>query len=180
MAQDLELATIGGGCFWCVEAVLEQLNGVSHVVSGYSGGHVENPTYEQVCGKQTGHAEVIQVHFDPKVLSFANLLEAFFASHDPTTPNRQGNDVGPQYRSVIYYHSAEQKQTAEQVIQTLNAAQIFPGPIVTEVAAFKNFYAAEDYHQGYYRSHPYEPYCAYLITPKLAKFRKVFASKMKA
>jgi peptide-methionine (S)-S-oxide reductase len=179
MAQVTQLATIGGGCFWCVEAVLENLNGVEKLVSGYAGGHVENPTYEQICEKQTGHAEVIQVHFDPTVISFRELLEAFFASHDPTTLNRQGNDVGPQYRSVIFYHSAEQKQTAEELIQTLNREGIFPAPIVTEVTAFTNFYAAEDYHQGYYRANPYQPYCAFLITPKLAKFRKAFASKLK-
>lgn len=179
MAAQLEIATIGGGCFWCVEAVLELLRGVEKVVSGYAGGHVVQPTYEAVCGKQTGHAEVVQVHFDPSVISYQTLLEAFFASHDPTTPNRQGNDVGPQYRSAIFYHSDVQKQTAEQLITTLNAAQIFPGPIVTEVTGFSNFYAAEDYHQGYFRGNPYQPYCAFLISPKVAKFRKTFATLMK-
>jgi peptide-methionine (S)-S-oxide reductase len=174
-----EVATVGGGCFWCTEAVLEQLRGVEKVVSGYAGGHVPNPTYEQVCGKQTGHAEVVQVTFDPDVISYREILEAFFVSHDPTTLNRQGNDVGPQYRSVIYYHSPEQKATAEKVIADLTAEGVFPNPIVTEVAAASEFYPAEDYHQGYYRGNPTQPYCAFVVGPKVAKFRKQYAAKLK-
>ena len=172
-----EQATLGGGCFWCLEAVFEQLQGVQSVVSGYAGGHVPDPTYEQVCGKDTGHAEVVRVAFDPAVVSYREILEVFFATHDPATPNRQGNDVGPQYRSVVFYHSDEQKQVAEQLIRELTG--VFPGPVVTQIAPLTNFYPAEGYHQGYYRGNPSQPYCAYVVAPKVAKFRQRFAGKMK-
>ena len=173
--SNLSLATFGGGCFWCTEAVFEEAKGVEKVVSGYAGGHVVNPTYEAVCGKKTGHAEVIQITFDPSVISFRELLGIHFATHDPTTPNRQGNDVGPQYRSVIFFHSSEQERTAREVIAELNAEEIFPNPIVTEVVAIPEFYAAEDYHQGYFRQNPMQPYCAFVTAPKVAKFREKFA-----
>jgi peptide-methionine (S)-S-oxide reductase len=175
----MEIATIGGGCFWCTEAVFEEVRGVQSVVSGYAGGHAVNPTYEQVCGKKTGHAEVVQITFDPGVIGLADILGIFFATHDPTTPNQQGNDVGPQYRSAIFYHSEEQKQIADRVIAELTAAKIFPKPIVTEITAFTNFYPAEAYHQGYFRNNPMQPYCAYLIGPKVAKFRKQFEKWLK-
>jgi peptide-methionine (S)-S-oxide reductase len=179
MTSNRELATLGGGCFWCVEAVLEQLRGVEKVESGYAGGAAPDPTYRQVCTGGTGHAEVVQVTFDPSAISFRDLLEVFFATHDPTTPNRQGADVGTQYRSVVFYHSPEQKQTAESLIAELDAAGVWPGPIVTEVAPAPPFYKAEDYHQGYYRGNPAQPYCAAVINPKLAKLRKGFAAKLK-
>jgi peptide-methionine (S)-S-oxide reductase len=175
---ETEVATLGGGCFWCLEAVFEQLRGVEKVVSGYAGGHVANPSYEQVCGKGTGHAEVVQVTFDPAVVSYRELLEVFFATHDPTTKDRQGNDVGPQYRSVIFYHSDAQRQTAERLIAELVAEKVFPGPIVTEVVPFTAFYPAEGYHQGYFRANPAQPYCAVVVAPKVAKFRKQFAAKL--
>lgn len=174
-----EMATLGGGCFWCLEAVFEQLRGVEVVVSGYAGGHVENPTYEQVCGKKTGHVEVVQVTFDPAVLTYREVLEVFFATHDPTTPNQQGNDVGPQYRSAIFYHSEDQKTVAEELIAELVREKAFPNPIVTEVAPLTQFFAAEDYHQGYFRANPYQPYCSFVVSPKVAKFRKTFAEKLK-
>ncbi len=175
MPPDLELATFGGGCFWCTEAVFEDAKGVEKVISGYAGGHVTNPTYEAVCGKKTGHAEVIQISFDPAVISYRDLLGIHFATHDPTTLNRQGNDVGPQYRSVIYFHSPEQQRTVREVIAELDAGGMFPNPIVTEVAALLEFYAAEGYHQGYYRQNPLQPYCAFVTGPKVAKFREKFA-----
>ncbi|OWK47353.1 peptide-methionine (S)-S-oxide reductase MsrA [Fimbriiglobus ruber] len=174
-----ETATLGGGCFWCVEAVFELLKGVESVESGYAGGHVPNPTYEQVCTKTTGHAEVLQIRFDPAVVSFRDILRVFLTAHDPTTLNRQGNDVGPQYRSVIFYHSPEQKRVAEEVIAEVTAEKLWADPVVTEVAPFTKFYPAEGYHQGYYRDNPYQPYCAYVISPKVAKFRKQFAAKLK-
>lgn len=174
-----EVATLGGGCFWCLEAVFDDLVGVQDVVSGYSGGHVKNPTYQQVCAKITGHAEVIQVAFDNAVISFENVLNVFFAVHDPTTVNRQGNDVGPQYRSAIFYHSPEQKATAEALIQRLNAQQLWSAPIVTQVAAFDTFYPAEDYHQEYFRNNPEQGYCVYVVAPKVAKFRKQFMASLK-
>jgi peptide-methionine (S)-S-oxide reductase len=177
-----EVATLGGGCFWCLEAVFEQLRGVDSVVSGYAGGHVPSPTYEQVCGKQTGHAEVVQVTFDPSVISYRELLTVFFATHDPTTRDRQGNDVGPQYRSVIFYHSEEQKKAAEEtimLIEDLTEDDEFSQPIVTEVVPFTTFYPAEGYHQGYFRGNPAQPYCAVVVAPKVAKFRKQFAAKLK-
>jgi peptide-methionine (S)-S-oxide reductase len=169
-----ELATVGGGCFWCTEAVFELAKGVEKVLSGYAGGHVANPTYEAVCGKKTGHAEVIQITFDPAVITYREILSIFFGTHDPTTPNRQGNDVGPQYRSVIFFHSPEQERTARDLIAELDRDAIFPGPIVTEVAPLPEFYPAEDYHQGYYRQNPMQPYCAFVTAPKVAKFREKF------
>lgn len=172
----LETATFAGGCFWCVEAVFQALKGVQAVESGYAGGHVPNPTYEQVCGKKTGHAEVIRLTFDPEAISFRELLEVFFVTHDPTTKNRQGNDVGPQYRSAVFYESEEQKRITEEVIAELAGA--FPSPIVTEVVPFANYYPAEDYHQNYYNDNPGDGYCNFAIPPKLAKLRAKFASKL--
>lgn len=175
-----EVATLGGGCFWCLEAAFTDLQGVESVVSGYSGGHVPNPGYRQVCAGDTGHAEVVQVTFDPTVIGYRDLLEVFFSIHDPTTLNRQGADVGSQYRSAIFTHSAEQQASAEQVIAELNAAHIWPDPIVTEVAPFRAFYRAEGYHQNYYRDNPQQPYCRIVIAPKLAKLRQHFAERLKA
>jgi peptide-methionine (S)-S-oxide reductase len=174
-----EHATLGGGCFWCLEAVFDQLRGVEKVVSGYAGGSVPDPTYKAVCRGDTGHAEVVQVTFDPAVISYRELLEVFFAVHDPTTPNRQGNDVGPQYRSVILYHSPEQKAAAEAVIAGLTAEKVWPNPVVTELASLTRFYPGEDYHQDYYRSNPAQPYCALVVGPKVAKALKAFAAKLK-
>ncbi|HRI57136.1 MAG TPA: peptide-methionine (S)-S-oxide reductase MsrA [Anaerolineae bacterium] len=174
-----EVATLGGGCFWCLEAAFDQVRGVEEVVSGYSGGFVVNPTYRQVCDGKTGHAEVTQLTFDPAVITFREILEIFFALHDPTTLNRQGGDVGPQYRSAIFYHSPEQKATAQAVIAELNAAQIFDKPIVTEVTGVTRFYPAEDYHQEYYSNNPNQPYCQVVVSPKVAKLRKNFAGKLK-
>jgi peptide-methionine (S)-S-oxide reductase len=175
-----EVATLGGGCFWCLEAVYEQLRGVEKVESGYSGGPVPNPTYRQVCTGTTGHAEVVQVTFDPEAVSFREILEVFFTIHDPTTLNRQGADVGPQYRSAILYHDEEQRRVAEEVISELEAEDIWGDPIVTEVTPFDAFYVAEDYHQGYYRNNEYQPYCQVVIAPKVAKFRKQYLEKLKA
>jgi peptide-methionine (S)-S-oxide reductase len=174
-----ETATLGGGCFWCTEAVFDQLDGVSDVVSGYSGGHVVNPTYRQVCNADTGHAEVIQLRFDPARISFREILEVFFSSHDPTTLNRQGNDVGPQYRSAIFYHSPEQRATAEALIAELNELKAFVRPIVTEVTAFDRFYPAEDYHQEYFERNGGQPYCQFVVAPKVAKFKKQYAERLK-
>lgn len=173
------VATLGGGCFWCLEAVFENLKGVESVVSGYCGGHLDNPTYRQVCNGNTGHAEVVQVTFDPAIVSFRDVLDVFFATHDPTTLNRQGHDVGTQYRSAIFYHSPEQKETAEKRIAELNAAGIWDRPIVTQVVPFETFYPAEDYHQGYFRTNPEQAYCQAVVSPKVAKFRKQFADKLK-
>ena len=172
-----KVATLGGGCFWCLEAVYQEMDGISTIVSGYSGGHVANPTYEQVCGKKTGHAEVVQLTFDPERVSYRTLLEVFFAIHDPTTLNAQGNDVGPQYRSAIFTHDDEQTREAKAIIAELNAERVFDAPIVTEVAPLDIFYPAESYHQNYYRLHSVQPYCAFVISPKLSKFRKHFGSK---
>ena len=174
-----ELATLAGGCFWCLEAVFEQLRGVEKVESGYSGGATVKPSYEQVCTGSTGHAEVVQVTFDPSVISYAEVLDVFFAVHDPTTLNRQGPDTGTQYRSAIYYHSPQQKETAERRISELNAAKIWDAPIVTEVKPLTQFYKAEEYHQGYFRQHPDQGYCQYVVSPKVAKFRKHFADKLR-
>lgn len=181
MALDssLQKATLGGGCFWCLEAVYDDLRGVTDVVSGYAGGHVPNPTYEQVCTKMTGHAEVVQVTFDPAQISFREILEVFFTIHDPTTLNRQGNDVGPQYRSAIFYHSETQRQTAETVMQEVEAAQLWPNPLVTEVTPLDVFYPAEDYHQEYFKHHPYAMYCQLVIAPKVSKFRKKYLDRLK-
>jgi peptide-methionine (S)-S-oxide reductase len=174
-----EITTLAGGCFWCLEAVFEQLRGVQRVESGYSGGHLAEPTYQQVCTGDTGHAEAVQVTFDPSVIPFRDILDVFFATHDPTTLNRQGMDVGTQYRTAIFYHSPEQKQTAEQRIGELNAEQIWDGPIVTEVIPFERFYPAEEYHREYYRRNPEQGYCRAVISPKVAKFRKRFADRLK-
>ena len=176
-----EIATLAGGCFWCLEAVYDQLKGVESVESGYMGGARPNPSYEQVCSGSTGHAEVVQVRFDPAVVSYADLLAVFFTIHDPTTPNRQGNDVGTQYRAAIFYHSPEQKRVAEETIERLGREQIFAKPIVTEVTAAAPFYKAEDYHQEYYaRVGGANPYCSYVIEPKVAKFRKHYMDRLKA
>lgn len=176
---NLEVATLGGGCFWCIEAVFDDLEGVISVESGYSGGRRPNPTYEQVCTGTTGHAEVVQITFDPRQLSFEDLLKVFFTIHDPTTPNRQGADVGAQYRSVIFYRDQKQKETAERVIRELDTQNIWPVPIVTEIAPFDTFYVAEDYHQEYFANNPAQPYCNVVIAPKVAKFRKQFADRLK-
>ncbi|MFW9786240.1 MAG: peptide-methionine (S)-S-oxide reductase MsrA [Candidatus Thorarchaeota archaeon] len=174
----METATFGSGCFWCTEAVFQQLKGVESVVSGYSGGHVENPSYRQVTTGRTGHAEVCQVQYDPEQISFEDLLEVFFNTHDPTTLNRQGHDVGTQYRSVIFYHSEEQRKTAERVKAELDSSGTWENPIVTEIVPFEKFYQAEDYHQNYYRNNPTEGYCRVVIAPKLNKFEKVFKLKI--
>ena len=174
-----EVATLGGGCFWCLEAVFEELRGVGKVVSGYAGGTVTDPSYEQVCTGQTGHAEVVQVAFDPAVISYRDILDVFFATHDPTTRNRQGADVGTQYRSVIFYQTPEQKRIAEERIAELNAAKIWNAPIVTEVEPLKAFYPAEGYHQSYFRNNPAQSYCQVVIAPKLAKFRKHFGPALR-
>lgn len=178
-AANLETATFGAGCFWCVEAVFQRLKGVESVASGYSGGKAANPTYEQVCTGTTGHAEVCQITYDPRQLSFEQLLEVFWKTHDPTTLNRQGNDVGTQYRSVVFYHSEEQKKLAQQYKARLDSSGAFPAPIVTEIAPFTVFYKAEDYHQNYYRENPSQGYCRMVIAPKMEKFEKVFAEKLK-
>ena len=174
-----EVATLAGGCFWCLEAVYEQLMGVESVVSGYTGGHIVNPSYEQVCSGRTGHAEVVQVTFDPQIVSYKDVLGVFFAIHDPTTLNRQGADVGPQYRSAIFYHDERQKATAEETIAELEASKTWASPIVTEVTALTEFYVAEGYHQEYYRRNAAQPYCQIVISPKVAKFRKEYAANLK-
>lgn len=174
-----EIATLGEGCFWCSEAVFQRIKGVIKVESGYSGGTVPNPTYEAVCTGKTGHAEVVQITFDPLIILFAELLEIFFSTHDPTTLNRQGADVGTQYRSVIFYHNNEQKRISEEMIRKLNESKIWDNPIVTEVSQFKNFYKAEDYHQNYYNNNKFQPYCSFVITPKLEKLKKYFRNKLK-
>jgi peptide-methionine (S)-S-oxide reductase len=175
-----EVATLGGGCFWCLEAVYQELRGVEKVESGYSGGDVPNPTYRQVCSETTGHAEVVQVTFDPDEVSYKDILEIYFTIHDPTTLNRQGADVGTQYRSVIFYHDEDQKRAAEEVISSLEAEGIWNNPIVTEVAPFDEFYVAEDYHQNYFRNNGFQPYCQVIIAPKVAKFRKEHLERLKA
>ena len=177
--RNIETATLAAGCFWCVEAVFDDLKGVEDVVSGYSGGHTENPTYQQVCSETTGHAEVVQIKFDADVLSFYDLLHVFFAVHDPTTLNRQGNDIGSSYRSAIFYHSEAQRETAVEVIEKLNASDIWDSKIVTEVTEFSNFYPAEDYHQEYFANNPNQPYCAAVVAPKVMKFRKMFVERLK-
>lgn len=176
----LATATFGTGCFWCTEAVYQEMEGVESVVSGYSGGFVENPTYEQVCGKATGHAECVEIKYDPKKVTYLELLEVFFRVHDPTTKDRQGNDVGPQYRSVIFYHDAEQKALAEKTIKELNASGAFSKPIVTEVTKAEKFYVAEAYHQNFFANNPNQGYCAFVVAPKVDKFKKVFKDKLKA
>ncbi|MFQ5578937.1 MAG: peptide-methionine (S)-S-oxide reductase MsrA [Anaerolineae bacterium] len=179
MTTNFKAATFGAGCFWCVEAVFEQLRGVQSVMPGYAGGHVPNPTYRQVCTGSTGHAEVAQITFDPGVITFAELLDVFWQTHDPTTLNRQGADVGSQYRSVIFYHSAEQKTLAEASKAKLEAAGVWPRPIVTEIVPLGDFFPAEEYHQTYYRRNPTQPYCRMVIVPKLKKLNANFADRLK-
>ncbi len=179
MSTQTEIATLAGGCFWCLEAAYDELKGVLSVESGYSGGPGANPTYKQVCSGTTGHAEVVQVTFDPEVISFKDILNVFFALHDPTTLNRQGNDVGSQYRSAIFYRGSEQKVAAEQVIRDLNAQKIWNQKIVTELTPFDKFYVAEDYHQEYYANNPFQPYCMMVVAPKVIKFRKHFLGMLK-
>jgi len=174
-----EIATLAGGCFWCMEAVFDDLKGILSVESGYSGGRVVNPSYRQVCDGTTGHAEVTQVTFDPEVITYTDLLKVFFTVHDPTTLNRQGNDVGTQYRSAIFYHSEEQKAAAKEVIRELGAEKLWSNPIVTEVTQFDKFYIAEDYHQEYFSNNPNQPYCQAVVAPKVAKFRKHYFDRLK-
>lgn len=175
-----EIATLGGGCFWCIEAIYNDIRGVRAAISGYAGGHVKNPTYEQVCSHTTGHAEVVQVEFNPAELSYRDILDIFFSVHDPTTLNRQGNDVGEQYRSAIFFHDDEQKRIAQEVIAELTKARAFNDPIVTQVEPFSEFFPAEDYHQEYFKSNPNQPYCRVVISPKVIKFRKSHAEMLKA
>jgi methionine-S-sulfoxide reductase len=177
--NNLETATLAAGCFWCIEAVFDDLKGVEDVVSGYAGGHTINPTYREVCDGNTGHAEVAQIKFDPSVISFKEILQVFFAVHDPTTPNRQGHDVGTQYRSAIFYHNDEQKRVAEEVIDEVTKEGIYDDPIVTEVTPLDKFYPAEDYHQEYFANNPNQPYCTAVVAPKVAKFRKKFVDRLK-
>lgn len=175
-----ETATLGAGCFWCVEAVFDDLKGVTDVVSGYSGGHKEDPTYQEVCSEMTGHAEVVQITFDPAELTFADLLRVFFTVHDPTQLNRQGNDIGTSYRSAIFYHSDEQKQIADEIIREIDSAGIYDAPIVTQVEKFDRFWPAEGYHQEYFVNNPDQPYCAAVVAPKVAKFRKMYVDSLKS
>jgi peptide-methionine (S)-S-oxide reductase len=175
----LSVATLGAGCFWCVEAVFQQLKGVDTVVSGYSGGKVDKPTYKEICTGTTGHAEVTQIYFDPKTISFEELLEVFFNTHDPTQLNRQGNDEGTQYRSVIFYHNEEQKQIAEVYKKQISGAGTFDKPVVTEISPFTKFFPAEDYHQNYFNQNGSQPYCVYVVRPKVEKFQKQFKDKLK-
>jgi peptide-methionine (S)-S-oxide reductase len=179
MDKDLDVATLAGGCFWCLEAVFNELKGVESVKSGYSGGKLPNPSYAQVCNGDTGHAEAVQINFNPLVLSYQDLLTIFFTIHDPTTLNRQGVDVGTQYRSAIFYHDVTQEAIARQVIKDVNAEHLWDAPIVTEVKPLENFYPAEDYHQEYYARNSFQPYCRVVISPKVAKFRKQFARRLK-
>ena len=172
-------ATLGAGCFWCVEAIFQNLKGVTSVESGYTGGHTENPSYKEVCSGTTGHAEVAQITFDEQVVSFTEILEVFWQTHDPTTLNRHGNDVGTQYRSAIFYHDEDQKQIAESIKAQLNAQQIWPNPIVTEIEPLGTYYPAEDYHQNYFNDNGNQPYCQFVVKPKVDKFKKVFADKLK-
>ena len=174
-----EVATLAGGCFWCIEAIFADLRGVERVVSGYTGGAIPNPTYDQVCSGTTGHAEAVEVTFDPRVISFKDLLQLFFTLHDPTTPNRQGADVGTQYRSAVFYHSPKQKDETEQVMKKIEAEQVWDGSIVTEVAPFTVFFPAEDYHQDYYKNNSAQPYCRAVIAPKIAKLRKLYLDRLK-
>ena len=179
MVEKLKKATLGGGCFWCTEAVYKELKGVVEIKPGFSGGKIKNPAYREVTSGRTGHAEVIQLSFDADIVSFAEILEVFFMTHDPTTLNRQGNDVGTQYRSAIFYHNDKQKETAEKVIKLFEEEKVYGNPIVTEIIPFDKFYAAEDYHFDYYEQNKNQPYCQYIIVPKLVKFRKIFKEKLK-
>lgn len=178
--QKTDTATFGAGCFWCVEAVFQQLDGVLKVTSGYSGGHVANPTYEQVCSKKTGHVEVCRIVYDPLKITFDQLLEVFWKTHDPTTPDQQGNDRGPQYRSVIFYQNEEQKRLSEEYKAELNKSGVWSNPVITSIEPLKNYYEAEDYHQNYFNANPDQLYCRYVIQPKLEKFEKVFKDKLKS
>lgn len=178
-SESLQLATIGGGCFWCIEAVYSELNGVVKAESGYAGGNLPNPSYEDVCSDETGHAEVVQITFDPKVITYREILQVFFSVHDPTTPNRQGADAGTQYRSIILYHDAEQKRIAEEVMMEMGKAKIWPNPIVTQLIPLEKFYRAESYHQNYFKNNPGQGYCQMVIEPKVAKFRKHYFDKLK-
>ena len=175
-----ETATLAGGCFWCLEAVYDQMEGVRSVESGYTGGHTEQPTYEAVCGGRTGHAEAVKISFDPTVVTYREILDVFFVIHDPTTLNRQGNDVGTQYRSAIFYHSAEQKRIAEDAMASLERDEVYPNPIVTELVPSTTWYEAEPYHQEYFARNPFQGYCTAVVAPKVAKFRKQFLSKLKS
>ena len=177
--KKLEVATLGGGCFWCLDAVYRDVAGVERVVSGYAGGHVPNPTYEQVCGKRTGHAEVVQVWYDPAIIGYEDILTIFWRIHDPTTRDRQGNDVGPQYRSIILTHDEGQRAAAEKTRDQAVAEGVWRDPIVTEIVPFDTFYEAEEYHQDYFAQNPYQPYCVYVVDPKVRKFRKSFQDKLK-
>lgn len=177
--QEIEIATLGGGCFWCTEAVFQELEGVEHVESGYTGGDNPNPTYQEICRGNTGHAEAVQVHFDPSVISYGEILEVFFLTHDPTTLDQQGADIGTQYRSAIFYHSREQREAAEELIAKLEANDVFDAPIVTEVTELDEFYVAESYHQDYYRQNASQGYCRVVIDPKMAKFRAAFLDRLK-
>jgi peptide-methionine (S)-S-oxide reductase len=177
--KTMETATFGGGCFWCTEAIFKEVKGVESVTSGYSGGEIVNPSYREVCTGRTGHAEVIEIDFDPAVVSFEELLEIFWSTHDPTMLNRQGNDVGTQYRSVVFYHNEQQKETAEKLKKKLNDENIFGKPVVTEISPWKNFFRAEEDHQDYYENNPNQGYCQFIIVPKLDKFRKIFKEKLK-
>jgi peptide-methionine (S)-S-oxide reductase len=178
-SQQLETATFANGCFWCTEAIFQQLEGVVKVTSGYSGGNVANPTYEQVCEKKTGHAEALNIVYDKSKITFDELLEVFWKTHDPTTLNKQGNDVGPQYRSAVFYHNEEQKEKAEKYKEELDKSGAWDKPIVTEISPYKNFYSAEDYHQNYFKENGGQPYCYYVIRPKVEKFQKVFKDKLR-
>lgn len=178
-SSKIDTATFGAGCFWCVEAVFQRMNGVVGVASGYSGGAIKNPSYKEICTGRTGHAEVVQVYFNSEVVTFKELLEVFWVAHDPTTLNRQGNDVGTQYRSVIYYHSEEQQHLAELYKKKLNDEKAFDNPVVTEISPFTIFYKAEDYHQNYFNENGSQPYCSFVVAPKVDKFKKVFADKVK-
>jgi peptide-methionine (S)-S-oxide reductase len=179
MNASTQKATLGGGCFWCLEAIYQDLQGVEHVESGYTGGHVSSPDYKLVCTGTTGHAEVVQITFDPAVVSYEDLLKVFFTIHDPTTLNRQGADVGTQYRSAIFYHNEEQKQIAEKVMAEIASAEIWPNPIVTEITPLDVYYKAEDYHQNYFKNNPNQGYCRAVIAPKVAKFRKNYVDRLK-
>lgn len=179
MSDNLEVATLGAGCFWCVEAVFQDVKGVHKVESGYTGGHVENPTYKQICTGTTGHAEVAQITFDPTVISFEDILMIFWHTHDPTTLNRQGNDTGTQYRSAIFYHNEKQKEIAEKSKAETEASDLWPNPIVTEITPLDVYYPAEDYHQNYFNNNPYQPYCMMVVNPKVQKFRKSFGEWLK-
>jgi len=177
MAQ--EIATLGGGCFWCLEAVYQEMHGVTRIESGYMGGHLDQPTYQDVCTGRTGHIEVVQVTFDPALISYRDILDVFFAIHDPTSRDRQGNDSGPQYRSAIFYHDEAQHAAAQQAIRDLETEAVYTRPIVTEVLPATTFYKAEDYHQEYFRNHSEQPYCAFVVAPKVQKFRQKFTSRLR-